>query len=209
MYSSRERRQPVNPIVHAKIMEVPDMYWYRSSNMATKWHRNTYRREQKPVLVDASWEEVVEALLYIPRQDPTPRKPVLCHLYRLQNLGLDPFKWPYLRGAFLESNRDSGEPISPEPKQAQTSSGLEPNCAIGGSMKLGNLKRALEMFDEMLERGVSPDVVCYNLLINGLFKKDKSDTSRNPTKNQSCLICFSFLIDAHRASQTGKLVQQA
>ncbi|KAF3321163.1 Pentatricopeptide repeat-containing protein [Carex littledalei] len=54
--------------------------------------------------------------------------------------------------------------------------GVEPNCVtystgIGGCMKLGDLKGGFKLFHEMLKRGVSPDVVCYNLLIDGLFKK--------------------------------------
>ena len=30
---------------------------------------------------------------------------------------------------------------------------------------------ALEVFDEMRERGVEPDVVCYNMIIDGFFKR--------------------------------------
>jgi pentatricopeptide repeat protein len=59
-------------------------------------------------------------------------------------------------------------------------SGFAPNCVtystvISGCVKLGDLERALELFDEMLRSGVLPDVVCCNLLIDGFFKEDKLD----------------------------------
>ncbi|KAL2337015.1 hypothetical protein Fmac_011461 [Flemingia macrophylla] len=41
---------------------------------------------------------------------------------------------------------------------------------IGGVARSGDLGFALEVFDEMRERGVEPDVVCYYMIIDGFFK---------------------------------------
>ncbi|KAJ4979879.1 hypothetical protein NE237_010659 [Protea cynaroides] len=35
----------------------------------------------------------------------------------------------------------------------------------------GNLENVLELFEEMFDRGVSPDVVCYNIIIDGFLKR--------------------------------------
>ncbi|XP_022748183.1 pentatricopeptide repeat-containing protein At3g09060-like [Durio zibethinus] len=52
--------------------------------------------------------------------------------------------------------------------------GFHPNVQsywtlINGLVKGGNLVIALELFDEMFKRKVTPDVMCYNIVIDGFF----------------------------------------
>ncbi|KAF7151115.1 hypothetical protein RHSIM_Rhsim02G0112200 [Rhododendron simsii] len=59
---------------------------------------------------------------------------------------------------------------------------------INRCAKSGDLSGALKVFDEMCERGVSPDVRSYNILIDGFFKK-----------------CLSFLLIVGHKDNLNKL----
>lgn len=47
---------------------------------------------------------------------------------------------------------------------------LSYSIVINEIVKVGDLDDVLKLFDEMCERGVVVDVICYNILIDGFFK---------------------------------------
>ena len=44
------------------------------------------------------------------------------------------------------------------------------NTLIAGHFKQGNLQEAFRLLDEMLDRGLVPDEITYDILINGKAK---------------------------------------